>query len=242
MAATSVGTASVRTDPAGPDPGAPAAGLAITDRPAALGTADPARPRRRGRRGQRLADGLEHRDLLRRCRPQHVRELARLRLRGLRPGGDRPSVDKLPGALWVQALSVRLLGVHPGALALPQVVEGAVTVLILYRVVRRLSGVGAATVAAAPLAVSPGRGHPRPGQHLRHTAGPPAGPGGGRPGGIGGDREPAWGAPHRTVGGAGLPGEDGRGVAGGPRPGRHLPRRRRECCGSDCSGWGPWWP
>jgi len=65
------------------------------------------------------------------------------------------SVDKLPGALWVQALSVRLFGFHTWALALPQVVEGAVTVLVLYRVVRRLSGVGAALVAAAVLAASP---------------------------------------------------------------------------------------
>src|SRR5271157_4243515 len=34
------------------------------------------------------------------------------------------SVDKLPGALWFQALSVRLFGVHTWAVALPQVVEG----------------------------------------------------------------------------------------------------------------------
>ena len=65
------------------------------------------------------------------------------------------SVDKLPGALWVQALSVRLFGVHTWAIALPQVVEGVLTVLVLYRVVRRLAGAQAAIVAAAVLAISP---------------------------------------------------------------------------------------
>ena len=34
------------------------------------------------------------------------------------------SVDKLPGAFWVQALSVRLFGVHAWAIGLPQVLEG----------------------------------------------------------------------------------------------------------------------
>src|SRR5271165_1944893 len=34
------------------------------------------------------------------------------------------SVDKLPGALWIEALSVRLFGVHTWAIALPQVLEG----------------------------------------------------------------------------------------------------------------------
>ena len=34
------------------------------------------------------------------------------------------SLDKLPGAFWPQALSVRLLGLHPSSLAAPQVVEG----------------------------------------------------------------------------------------------------------------------
>jgi len=65
------------------------------------------------------------------------------------------SVDKLPGALWVQALSVRLFGVHAWAIGLPQVLEGVLTVLILYRAVRRSSGPRAAIVAAAVLAVSP---------------------------------------------------------------------------------------
>jgi 4-amino-4-deoxy-L-arabinose transferase-like glycosyltransferase len=65
------------------------------------------------------------------------------------------SVDKLPGAFWVQALSVRLFGVHTWAIALPQVVEGLLTVLVLYRTVRRLAGPVAALIGAAVLAGSP---------------------------------------------------------------------------------------
>ncbi len=65
------------------------------------------------------------------------------------------SVDKLPGALWVQALSVRLFGAHSWAVDLPQVLEGALTVLVLYRAVRRLAGARAGIVAAAVLALSP---------------------------------------------------------------------------------------
>jgi 4-amino-4-deoxy-L-arabinose transferase-like glycosyltransferase len=65
------------------------------------------------------------------------------------------SIDKLPGAFWVQALSVRIFGVHTWAIALPQVLEGSLTILVLYRTVRRLAGPIAALLAAAVLAVSP---------------------------------------------------------------------------------------
>ncbi len=65
------------------------------------------------------------------------------------------SVDKLPGALWPQALSLRLFGFHVWAIVLPQVVEGVLTVLVLYRAVRRLAGPLAGIVAAAVLATSP---------------------------------------------------------------------------------------
>ena len=65
------------------------------------------------------------------------------------------SVDKLPGAFWVQALSVRLFGFHIWAIVLPQVVEGTLTVLVLYRAVRRVAGAGAGLVAAVALAVTP---------------------------------------------------------------------------------------
>ncbi len=65
------------------------------------------------------------------------------------------TVDKLPGALWVQSLSVRVLGFHPWAIVLPQIVEGIVTVLVLYRAVRRLAGYPAGVIAAAVVAVTP---------------------------------------------------------------------------------------
>ncbi len=65
------------------------------------------------------------------------------------------SIDKLPGAFWVQALSVRVFGVHAWAIVAPQVVEGMASVLVLYRVVRRLSGALAGIVAAAVLVASP---------------------------------------------------------------------------------------
>ncbi|MGH9018674.1 MAG: glycosyltransferase family 39 protein, partial [Acidimicrobiales bacterium] len=65
------------------------------------------------------------------------------------------TVDKLPGALWLQALSVRAFGADTWAFVMPQVVEGILTVLVLYRAVRRLAGAEAAMVAAVVLAASP---------------------------------------------------------------------------------------
>ena len=65
------------------------------------------------------------------------------------------SVDKLPGSLWFQALSLRIFGFHTWAIVLPQVIEGALTVLVLYRAVRRVAGAGAGLVAALVLAVNP---------------------------------------------------------------------------------------
>jgi 4-amino-4-deoxy-L-arabinose transferase-like glycosyltransferase len=65
------------------------------------------------------------------------------------------TVDKLPGALWLQALSLRTFGFHIWALVLPQVVEGVLTILVLYRAVRRLAGPVAGLTGAAVLAVTP---------------------------------------------------------------------------------------
>ena len=50
------------------------------------------------------------------------------------------TMDKLPGAFWLQALSVRAFGPHTWAIVLPQVIEGILAVLVLYRAVRRLAG------------------------------------------------------------------------------------------------------
>jgi 4-amino-4-deoxy-L-arabinose transferase-like glycosyltransferase len=65
------------------------------------------------------------------------------------------TTDKLPGAFWVQALSLRLFGVHTWALVLPQVIAGALTIGVLYHAVRRLAGPAAGMLAAAILAISP---------------------------------------------------------------------------------------
>jgi 4-amino-4-deoxy-L-arabinose transferase-like glycosyltransferase len=65
------------------------------------------------------------------------------------------TLDKLPGAFWVQALAVRAFGVHTWAIVLPQVVEGVLTVVFLYRAVTRLAGPTAGLIAAAVMAASP---------------------------------------------------------------------------------------
>jgi 4-amino-4-deoxy-L-arabinose transferase-like glycosyltransferase len=65
------------------------------------------------------------------------------------------TLDKLPGAFWVQALAVRAFGLHTWAIVAPQAVEGVLTVLVLYRAVRRLAGPAAGLTAAIVLAVSP---------------------------------------------------------------------------------------
>jgi 4-amino-4-deoxy-L-arabinose transferase-like glycosyltransferase len=65
------------------------------------------------------------------------------------------TLDKLPGAFWVQALAVRALGFHTWVITLPQAVEGVLTVLVLYRAVQRLAGPNAGLIAAVFVAVSP---------------------------------------------------------------------------------------
>jgi 4-amino-4-deoxy-L-arabinose transferase-like glycosyltransferase len=65
------------------------------------------------------------------------------------------SLDKLPGALWLQAISVHLFGLHTWAIVLPQVIEGTLAVIVLYLAVRLVAGPLAALVAAAVLAATP---------------------------------------------------------------------------------------
>ena len=65
------------------------------------------------------------------------------------------TLDKLPGAFWVQALSVRIFGLHAWAIVAPQVVEGIASVLVLYRLVRRLAGPLAAILAAGVFVLAP---------------------------------------------------------------------------------------
>ncbi len=65
------------------------------------------------------------------------------------------SLDKLPGAFWIQVLSVRAFGVHTWAILLPQVIEGVLSVLVCYKIVRRLCGAVAGMTAAVALTLSP---------------------------------------------------------------------------------------
>ena len=65
------------------------------------------------------------------------------------------TVDKTPAALWVIDLSVRLFGLNPWSVLVPQAIEGVAAVGLLYAAVRRVAGPGAALLAGAVLAVTP---------------------------------------------------------------------------------------
>ncbi|HEY4008203.1 MAG TPA: glycosyltransferase family 39 protein [Pseudonocardia sp.] len=69
--------------------------------------------------------------------------------------GATITLDKLAGSLIPQALAVRLFGFHQWALALPQVIEGALAVPVLHRAVRRWAGPGAGALAAVIFALTP---------------------------------------------------------------------------------------
>lgn len=73
---------------------------------------------------------------------------------GLDVGGSI-TIDKLPGAFWPEAVSVWLFGPHTWAAALPQVVEGVLTVWLLHRIVRVWAGPFAALIAALALTLTP---------------------------------------------------------------------------------------
>jgi 4-amino-4-deoxy-L-arabinose transferase-like glycosyltransferase len=65
------------------------------------------------------------------------------------------TIDKLAGSFLPQALSARLFGFHPWSLALPQVIEGVISVLVMYRVVRRWAGVTSGLLAALLFTLTP---------------------------------------------------------------------------------------
>ena len=65
------------------------------------------------------------------------------------------TIDKLAGAFVPQALSARIFGFHPWSLALPQVIEGVVTVLVMYRAVRQWAGEVPGLLAALLLTLTP---------------------------------------------------------------------------------------
>jgi 4-amino-4-deoxy-L-arabinose transferase-like glycosyltransferase len=70
------------------------------------------------------------------------------------PGGS-VSIDKPPVDLWLQVISVKLLGFNATTLKLPEVLAGTAAVPLLYVLVRRLWNAGAGIAAAAAMAVLP---------------------------------------------------------------------------------------
>ena len=65
------------------------------------------------------------------------------------------TVDKPPLALWVQALSARVFGLHSWALLVPQALMGVATVGLTYDLARSRFGRSAGFVAGLTLALTP---------------------------------------------------------------------------------------
>ncbi len=70
------------------------------------------------------------------------------------PGGS-VTVDKPPLGFWVQAVSAYFLGVNGFSLALPNALAGVFSVGVLFLLVRRQFGAGAALMSALALAITP---------------------------------------------------------------------------------------
>ncbi|GAB3484186.1 glycosyltransferase family 39 protein [Amycolatopsis cihanbeyliensis] len=65
------------------------------------------------------------------------------------------TLDKIPGGLWPAALSASIFGFDTWSALLPQVIAAVLTVLVLYRVARRLAGPAAGLLAAGAMAAMP---------------------------------------------------------------------------------------
>ncbi|WP_329110862.1 glycosyltransferase family 39 protein [Micromonospora sp. NBC_01699] len=65
------------------------------------------------------------------------------------------TVDKPPAALWLMALSVRVFGLNPWAILVPQALAGVASVGVLFATVRRWYGPAAGLLAGTVLAVTP---------------------------------------------------------------------------------------
>jgi len=70
------------------------------------------------------------------------------------PGGVM-TVDKPPLALWVQSLSVRVLGFHPLSMLVPQALMGVASVALVYDLTRRRFGRVGGFAAGLALALTP---------------------------------------------------------------------------------------
>ena len=69
--------------------------------------------------------------------------------------GNAITVDKPPLSMWVMSLSVRMFGLSPWSLLLPQSVMGVTCVYLLYRMVRKRFDAATGLLAGAFLAVTP---------------------------------------------------------------------------------------
>jgi len=65
------------------------------------------------------------------------------------------TVDKPPLALWVQALSARVFGLHSWSILVPQALMGVAAVALVYDLTRRMWGRTAGFVAGLVLAITP---------------------------------------------------------------------------------------
>lgn len=65
------------------------------------------------------------------------------------------TVDKPPASLWVMGLSVRLLGLSPFAILIPQALMGVATVGVVFATVRRHFGPAAGLLGGAVVALTP---------------------------------------------------------------------------------------
>jgi 4-amino-4-deoxy-L-arabinose transferase-like glycosyltransferase len=65
------------------------------------------------------------------------------------------TVDKPPVAIWAMGLSVRVLGLNPFAVLLPQALAGVGAALVLWAAVRRSFGPAAALIAGVAFALTP---------------------------------------------------------------------------------------
>ena len=83
-----------------------------------------------------------------------LRSLHNLLFASFDPGG-LVSVDKPPLALWLQVASAKLFGFSPLSLLLPEAILGVLSVALLYVLLARHLGAGAATAGALALAVFP---------------------------------------------------------------------------------------
>ena len=74
---------------------------------------------------------------------------------GSSDAGNSITVDKPPAALWVMALSVRLLGLSSFSILLPEVLMGVATVGVVYATVKRYWGAAAGLLSGTVMALTP---------------------------------------------------------------------------------------